>query len=191
MELIDRIFYGAIDEFKENGLKFTMDALAMRIGISKRTLYETIPSKNDLIEYVIERTFADVKQQQQVIFQDADMTLTEKLRKLFTIVPSYSDILDYRRVNEIKRTYPKLYQKVSEHIDNDWEQTIALLEEGMKAGIIRPVNIVILKALLCEIFEQLLDGTFLIQNNITYQKAMKETISIVFEGILTDDARNR
>lgn len=190
MELMDRIFYGAIDEFKEKGLKFTMDSLSERLGISKRTLYETIPSKNELIEYVIERTFADVKQQQKVIFDDTAMPLTDKLRKLLTIVPTYSDILDYRRVNEIKRTYPKLYQKVSEHIDSDWEKTIALLEEGIKAGIIRPVNLVILKALLCEIFERLLDGTFLIQNNITYTDAMKETISIVFDGILTVDAMN-
>lgn len=184
MELIDRIFYEAIEEFKESGVKFTMDSLANRLGISKRTLYETIPSKKDAIEMVIDRTFLDVKEQQRKIFEDHDSPIVDKVRRLLTIIPTYADILDYRRVNEIKRTYPDLYVKVHENINNDWDDTIRLLEEGMKAGVIKPKNLVILKAILCEIFETLLDGSFLIQNNITYEEAMQEAILIIFEGIL-------
>ena len=186
MELIERIFYGGIEEFRENGAKFTMDSLANRLGISKRTLYESIPSKKDVIELVIDRTFADVKQQQKVIFEDDSMAIMDKLKKLFIIVPSYSDMLDYRRVNEIKFAYPHLYEKVHENINNDWDNTIALLEKGMDSGIIKRKNLVILKALLCEAFEKLLDGTFLIRNNITYEVAMQEIISVIFEGILVD-----
>ena len=187
MELIDRVFYGAIEEFKENGVKFTMDSLASRLGISKRTLYETVPSKTALIEMVIDLTFADVKKQQKDIFENNEMSLTEKLKKLFTIVPAYAEMIDYRRVNEIKRIYPHLYQKIDDNLNSDWDRTIDLLEEGMEAGVIKRKNLVVLKLLLVQVFEKLLDGTFLIQNNISYQMAMKETLSIVFDGILTDE----
>jgi len=189
MELADRIFYGAIEEFRENGVKFTMDSLASRLGISKRTLYETVPSKTDVFEMVIDRTFADVKRQQKEIFENSGMSLEDKLKRLFTIVPSYSEVMDYRRVNEIKRVYPQLYQKIHEYLSSDWDRTIALLKEGMDAGIIRRKNIVVLKVLLLEIFERLLDGSFLIQNNISYEMAMNDTLSIVFDGILTADNR--
>ena len=190
MELIDRIFYGAIEEFRENGIRFTMDSLAARLGISKRTLYETLPSKNALIEMVIDRTFVDIKIQQRDIFENQAMTLVDKLKNLFTIVPSYSEKIDYRRVNEIRRAYPQLYQKIQNNLNSDWDRTIALLEDGMHAGIVKCNNIAVLKVLLVEIFEKLLDGAFLIQNNISYETAMKETLSIIFEGILTDSARN-
>ena len=186
MELIDRIFYGGIEEFRVNGVKFTMDSLASRLGISKRTLYETVPSKQAVFELVIDRTFADVKEQQRKIFEDEGMTLVEKLKRLFMIVPSYSDILDFRRVDEIRFAYPNIYKRVHENINNDWDRTIALLEKGMEDGIIRRKNLVILKALLCEAFEKLLDGEFLIRNNITYEAAMKEIISVIFEGILLE-----
>jgi len=191
MELIDRIFFGAIEEFREKGIKFTMDSLASRIGISKRTLYETVPSKINLVELVIDRTFADVKSQQKEIFENDELSLTDKLKLLFTIVPSYSEKIDYRRVIEIKRSYPHLYEKISNNLNSDWDRTIALLEEGMDAGVIRRKNLIVLKALLVEIFERMLDGNFLIQNSITYEMAMKETLSIVFEGILSDDARGK
>ena len=59
----------------------------------------------------------------------------------------------------------------------------------MNEGVIRRKSIVVLKVLLLEIFERLLDGSFLIQNNISYEMAMKETLSIVFDGILTADNR--
>lgn len=191
MELIDRIFYGTIEELRVNGVKFTMDSLADRLGISKRTLYETIPSKKEVVELVIDRTFADVKKQQAAIFEDKTLPLVEKLRKLLTIIPTYADILDYRRVNEIRRVYPQLHQKISDYINTDWDRTIALLEEGMMAGVVKQKNLVILKVLLCEIFEKLLDGMFLIRNNITYEVAMQETISIVLDGILIEEKNEK
>ena len=191
MELLDRIFYGAIEEFRENGIKFTMTSLANRLGISKRTLYETVPSKGTLFEMVIDKTFADVKRQQKELFENSQISLEEKLKKLFTIVPSFSEVMDYRRVNEIKRVYPHLYEKIYTYLETDWDRTIALLEEGMNAGIIRRKNILVLKALLVEIFERLLDGSFLIQNNISYEMALQETLSIVFDGIFIRDNQRK
>ena len=96
-------------------------------------------------------------------------------------------MIDYRRVNEIKRIYPHLYQKIDDNLNSDWDRTMDLLEKGMEAGIIKRTNLVVLKLLLVQVFEKLLDGTFLIQNNISYQTAMKESLSIIFDGILTDE----
>jgi AcrR family transcriptional regulator len=187
MELLDRIFEGCIEEFKESGVKFTMDSLARRIGISKRTLYETVPSKNDVIEMVIDRTFADVKNQQKDIFSDTSLGTTQRLKKLFNVVPAYANVLDYRRINEIKVSYPHLYKKVQERLESDWEPTIALLEQAMEEGVIRKTNVVIVKLLLCEVFEQLINGETLIRNNISYENAMSEMISIIFDGLLLQD----
>jgi len=181
---IERIVEGAIEEFKVNGIKFTMDGLTKRIGMSKRTLYEIVSSKQELFELLVDRTFADVKKQQKQIFEDDQLALLEKIVHLFSIVPAYSDRLDYRRVNEIKYAYPKIYKKIHENINNDWDRTIELLEAGMDAGIIRRKNLVILKAILCEAFEKLLDGEFLIRNQITYETALREMISIIMEGLV-------
>lgn len=184
MELTERIFDGAIEEFRYSGFKFTMDALARRIGISKRTLYETVASKEAVIEMVIDRTFADIKQQQSHILDNGELTTNEKIKQLFTIVPTYAKVIDYRRILELKMTYPKLYQKVEQCLENDWEPSITLLEQGMQEGVIRQTNVVILKLLLCEVYERLINGDALIQNQITYEEAMQETMNIIFEGLL-------
>lgn len=189
MELIDRIFYAGIEEFKDRGVKFTMDSLAARLGISKRTLYETVASKHDVVQLVIERTFKDIKRQQKDIFENETMSLVDKIKSLFTIIPSYADHLDYRRIGEIKKAYPSLYQVVEDNINSDWDRSIALLQEAMDAGILRKKNLTVLRVILSDIYVKLLDGQFLIQNHITYEEAMKEYISIIFDGLLEDGQR--
>ncbi len=184
MELVEKIFDGAVEEFQYSGFRFTMDALAKRIGISKRTLYETIPSKEAVIEMVIDRTFEDIKEQQKVILNHQGLDTNEKIKQLFTIVPTYAKVIDYRRIMELKQAFPKLYQKVEQCLESDWEPSIMLLRQGMKEGVIRKTNVVVLKLLLCEVYEQLINGETLIRNQITYEEAMQEMMEIIFEGLL-------
>lgn len=195
MELMDRIFYGCMEELKENGVKFTMDSLAKRLGISKRTLYETVPSKNDVIRLVIDRTFQDVKEQQRKILEDTTLSTVDKLKKLFVVVPSYVNVLDYRRMNELKTAYPALFTIIQDKIESDWEPTLAILEKAMDEGILRRTNLVIVKLLLCEVYERLINGDVLIDNNISYEEAMKEMIQIILRGLLSggnlDDSEER
>lgn len=187
MELIDRILEGAIEEFGDSGIKFTMDSLAKRLGISKRTLYETVSSKLDIMNMVIDRTFADVKKQQKVIFEDPSLTTKERIKRLFSIVPTYASVLDYRRMNEIKVAYPLLYAKIQNNLKNDWEPTISLLEKAMEEGIIRRVNTVILKMLLCDVYERLINGEMLIRSNISYEVAMEEIMNLIFHGLYLEE----
>lgn len=187
MEQCDRVFMGLTEEFKENGIRFTMDSLAKRLGMSKRTLYTIVSSKEGAIDFVIDRTFKDVKFQQHQILEDDKLTTLEKLEKLFNVVPAYVDLLDYRRVREIGTIFPRLYDKVISKIENDWEPTLMLLEQAKEEGVIRDCNPVIIKTLLCEIFERLLNGDILIHNNITYEMALKEMIGIILNGLKVRD----
>lgn len=183
MNIQERIFYGAIEEFKESGTRFTMDSLARRLGISKRTLYETVPSKEAVVELVIDRSFQDVKEQQKEILNNEALSTREKVIRMLTIIPAYADRIDYRRSNEIKKSYPELYKKVEHNIENDWDATLQLLAKAMDEGILVRRPLIILKEILCAIFEKLLDSNFLIQNNITYETAMKEIITTLFQGM--------
>ncbi len=185
MELIDRIFYAAIEEYKEAGLKFTMDSLAARLGISKRTLYENISSKNEVVELVINRIFKEVKEQQKQIVDNQSLNTLDKIKDLLKVIPKSSELVDFRRVNEIKKVYPGLYKKIESNIESDWDITMDLLKQAQKENVIKDVNLVIVKALLCQAFEGLLDGEFLIQNNISYEEALTNAIDIILCGICT------
>ena len=49
----ERIMAATMEEVNIHGLKFTMNDLAKRLKISKRSLYENFPSKQDLIDSIL------------------------------------------------------------------------------------------------------------------------------------------
>lgn len=185
MELIERIFNGTMEELKESGIKFTMDSLAARLVISKRTLYEQIPSKEALIDMVIERSFQDVRKQQEQILEDVSLTALEKAKKLMCMIPNCSDMLDYYHTGEIEKVYPVLYQKMQTYIENGWDIILKLLNDAMEQGMLRRKNLYLMKELFCAMLEKLSEGR-LAQQGIGYEEAVEEMMDIVLKGLMAE-----
>ena len=56
----EKIIDATVEEFKQNGLKFTMNDLAKRLGISKKTIYTVFESKQAVLVAVADRYAADL-----------------------------------------------------------------------------------------------------------------------------------
>ena len=72
---------------------------------------------------------------------------------------------------------------MSVRLENDWEKTIELIERGMEEGVIRPISIPVLKALVSGAMESLLGGNVLKKNKLSYTEALEGLIDIVMNGI--------
>ena len=58
----DKIIDATVEEFKQNGLKFTMNDLAKRLGISKKTIYTVFESKQAVLVAVVRSLCGRFKQ---------------------------------------------------------------------------------------------------------------------------------
>ena len=107
----------------------------------------------------------------------------EKIREILVVLPeSYKDI-DLGQLYQLKEKYPVVYKKVEERLETGWENTIALLEQGMEEGVIRRIQIPILKTMLEATLEQFFKRDVLVTNGISYQDALKEVVAILVDGI--------
>ena len=70
MSLEIKIVNATINIFKEKGVKFTMDDLANNLGVSKRTLYENIDSKETLLNLLVDDIFDSITQKGKEILND-------------------------------------------------------------------------------------------------------------------------
>lgn len=82
----NRIIKAFIEETHSNGIKFTMDDLAKRLGVSKRTLYENFSSKLEILEEIIALTFSEHEERSRSIREDKTLSLEEKIRQTFGII---------------------------------------------------------------------------------------------------------
>lgn len=183
MELRENILEGTLQVFNRKGLKFTMDDVASQLGISKKTIYTVFRDKEALFLAMVDDLFASIKESEQKVVNDSSLSTLEKIRKILGVLPEgYRDV-DFRQLYLLKDKYPKIYKEVELHLETGWETTIALLEQGMEEGVIRPVKIPIVKMMLEASLEQFFQRDILIRNKISYAEALDEVVDILVDGM--------
>ena len=184
MELRDRIMEGAVTCFMEKGIRFTMDDLAEKLGMSKKTIYTVFAGKDELLVAMVEHVFISIKESENRVLWDKELDTVEKLRRLMGVFPdAYKDI-NFQGVYDLRDKYPEIYEIVEEKLETGWEATIALLEQGMIEGSIRKVNIPIFKMMFEASLEQFFRRDILEKNQISYQQALKEVVDILIDGVV-------
>lgn len=184
MDLKEKILEATIDIFNEKGLKFTMDDIAGRLGISKKTIYTVFSDKDALFLEMVDYVFNSVKESEQEVLDAKDMSTSEKIQKILGVMPDKYQDIDFRKLYQLKEKYPGIYKEVEKRLESGWEGTIALLEQGMEEGVIRKIRIPILKTMMEAALEQFFQRDILVANEISYQEALEEVVSILLNGIL-------
>ena len=148
MSLEIKIINSTIDIFREKGVKFTMDDIANKLGVSKRTLYENINSKEVLLSLLVDEVFNSIKQQGQEIIEDNSIDDLDKLKRLLTVIPTSYNTIDYTKIHEIKKFYPNIYEKIINRLDICWDPTEILINKCIQEGLIKKVNLNLMKSVL-------------------------------------------
>lgn len=186
--LREKILDATICVFNRKGLKFTMDDVASELSMSKKTIYTVFRDKESMFLDMVDYCFDSIKESEQQVLEDESLDTVEKIRKILGVLPeSYQDI-DLRQLYSLKDKYPKIYKKVEGRLENGWENTIALLGQGMAEGKIRKIQIPILKTMLEATLEQFLQRDVLLQNQIAYNDALDEVVNILVDGILIHES---
>ena len=183
-QLRKQIMEGTLQSFNYKGLKFTMDDVAHILGISKKTIYTVFPNKKKMFFDLVDYLFDEIKEEEEKVMNDDSLSTVEKIRKILGVLPNSYKELDLRQLYVLKDNYPDVYEKVEHRLESGWENTIALLEQGMKEGTVRPIKIPILKMMLEASLEQFFRRDILVQNKITYQEGLDEVVEILVDGIL-------
>ncbi|MGE8335593.1 TetR/AcrR family transcriptional regulator [Pseudomonas laurylsulfatiphila] len=78
------IIQAAINEFRDNGFEITsMDKIAATAGVSKRTVYNHFPSKEELFAEILNQLWIRVTAEQETAYRP-DLPLRDQLRVLLT-----------------------------------------------------------------------------------------------------------
>ncbi|HUI32380.1 MAG: TetR/AcrR family transcriptional regulator [Dysgonamonadaceae bacterium] len=148
MELKDRIIYQAGELFVKHGIKrISMDEIASKLGISKRTIYQNFKDKEDLllqyirhlelmqIEYV-----RDLSKNEQTVVHVFLRTI--EMHKEF-------DFFNVQFLDDVEKYYPKAKQELIEQQKRGITFIKEFLEEGIKQRVIREdLNIEVVSFLL-------------------------------------------
>lgn len=182
MEKDKEILACAAEEFRKQGLKFTMNDIARDLHMAKKTIYTYYSSKEEMLNAMIDTGYEDIQKNKQEIIA-SDLPYEEKVRQVMIAMPQQFQVIDFRMLSDLNEKYPGVYKNLQRQLENNWEPVISLLQDGMDHHKIRPISIPVLRQMITATFESFLSTDNLKQEGISYKDACTYMMDIVMNGI--------
>lgn len=134
----EEIVKRALNDFMQYGFKsFTMDDLANKMGMSKKTLYEYFPSKQDLVEATLDHAL-EMSCKKVETFVQGEGSVIENIYRNQKKVKEFFNINSDRPIWELRKYYPKTYERMEiEFAKSDALFIDKLLEKGWEEELFR------------------------------------------------------
>ena len=191
LELRDVILEHARKEFMARGFsKVTVDEIASQLGISKKTLYKSYPSKEELLRASLHSMMRSAGWELERIVS-SDKPLVEKLALAMMLVGHYVSNVRRESVVDMQRFAPTIWKELEkfrqEHIVS---RLVTLVAQAKAENILRPeVNEEVVIQMLINSIQGIVNPEILTTHSFSAEQAVRSILTVIFQGALTETAR--
>lgn len=187
MEALDKILSSSIELFTQYGFKtITMDDIARRAGISKKTLYQHFANKHEVVSETVTWYKNNTTANCECLLSDSENALEAMVKIL-----AFFDGL-YKRINpmamfEMQRFFPEAYKKFREQLlERDVTMVRDNILQGIKEGFYREdLNAELLARFRIETGLMMLQPTLMVNERAELMSVALELGEHFMYGIMT------
>jgi AcrR family transcriptional regulator len=191
--IAQRIVTAARRHYFAHGFRgVTMDDLAEELGMSKKTLYASFPSKLDLLQAVLNDKFRGVEADLDRVMSSSKDVL-DALHQLLTCMQQHTEEIQPPFVRDIRREAPEIFQLVQTQRRKLIQYYFGkIFEDGRKAGIMRKdVSSRLMIEILVGVTEAIMNPTKMAELGLTPASGYVNIIKVILEGLLTEKGRSK
>lgn len=184
-EKVDRILSESLRLFMKNGIRsISMDDIAKELGMSKKTIYQYVANKTELVEMVLEF----MREKESNICFQGDISKMNAIDILLAVSRNVSrQLKDLNPINayELQKYYPSIYRefilKKRDHVYTTLKQNF---EQGIAEGIYRnDLDIDLVARLYIQKLVDVHDPEFLSSVNFGFEKVFQVMFDNHIRGI--------
>lgn len=170
--------------------RFNMDDLSQRLRMSKKTIYESFSSKDELFTMALNRRAGKIlRRMQEILDLDAD-AMTKLYLMSKHIVDEVSDIKP-SLVKEVEALFPEVFEVYGDFYQKIVAGLTRIIEEGARSGEFRSdVNPVVFAYLVQGIVELSSNPYLLIESGLGLEEVYTAFMKILMEGIISPSHRD-
>jgi AcrR family transcriptional regulator len=179
--------------FREGVSSLTMDQIAARQGISKKTLYKFFANKSHLVAEAVEGRMAEIAADIEAVGHDTSLSFPERLGGIFGIVARQFTQLGDILIKDIYYREPRLWEQIDKFRREHVLVVIAgLFEEGIREGYVRAdIETRLVPTLFVNAVSAVLTPDQVLALPAPPPVVFETFIKILLGGILTEDGRQR
>ena len=185
----ERLIKATLEEMKTRSLKFTMDDLARKLHASKSSIYKVVDSKEDLIRLVVHWAMDICERKEEILIHGKGPVNSRLIEfcglffKTFWYMPKpvYEDL---------QNKYEDIWKEWDDYRESKFDDIMRFLEEGVKTGEYRPVNLKIVRQCVFHAAWGMTDPKFLAEMNMTGSDMLEALEDIILNGLKAGEHAN-
>jgi AcrR family transcriptional regulator len=136
--MLQKILTKAETMFMQNGIKsITMDDVAKALGMSKKTLYQYVDDKNDLVNQTIRKHLMQMEALCEQVFASENNAIIQMLKIAKMMINMHQGV-NPGAMFDLKKYHPETYQFFTHHKENAIQnQVVKNLQLGIEQGLYR------------------------------------------------------
>lgn len=185
---LEEIIYKSAELFRQFGVRsVSMDDIAREMGVSKKTLYQHIKNKNELVEKILDFSF----DREQAFFNEKSKPEVNAIDALLEVSVFISDQIKLFTPSvtfDLKKYYPEIFKA---HIEKSqkyaFEAVHANLVNGIAQGIFRKeINPEVVATLYVNKIEDLHDQEFYTEREFSFELIFETMFENHIRGIANE-----
>jgi len=190
MNTKEKIIETAKESFLKYGFKkTTVDEISFKAGISKKTLYKIFPTKKDILLEIVSEIQNHIMRESKRILNLQENAVF-KLFLISRVVGNQIRNVSNDWVNDIKNYHKDIWEQIEIFRRNIVAKNFSkLLKQGKKEGLIIDYPEAVVINLLLSSAESVTDNEFILNNDVSIQAALRASLEIIINGILTPAGR--
>jgi len=178
-----RIMLQAQQEIYKSGFRFTMADIAKQCGMSTKTIYQWYPSKEELIQDMVQDAMDEIKALEQAILKDQTLNSMEKLKALLVMLPRDFQFFDMKRLYELQRYYPEVWARLNSFMEEQWDGVDQIVAEAQAEGVLATFNRLLFIQLYLGGLNRLMEQDYTKQTGLTMREALDGMVDMMIDGI--------
>ncbi|MGE5404717.1 MAG: TetR/AcrR family transcriptional regulator [Candidatus Saccharibacteria bacterium] len=185
MDIRERIIEACQELAQNRGFyNMSVDELAAKAGISKRTLYRYFRSKDDVIEASIDLFMHDVAAEAERVLGTTEDPVTIVSTMMAYVYTRGNYIVGPQGLYDLQRYYPHFWKKIDDFRVERITAIIAVVLAKNPAGMISEIDPRIVTSVVLSSIQAVINPTFLLENNLTFPYAITQLSKLLINALL-------
>ena len=182
-QILEEGFYSVVD----TGVRaFTVESLAKRLAMSKKTIYKFFPTKENLIRSIMQFVFTQIDAAFNKVMVDEPNPAVQFINIMETIA-KFAGRIPVDKIAELKSLHPEIRKEIEAFRLSHQDDFYTILHDAQEQGLARhDINMRATSIIYINIINSTFQPEFFLKNDLPIRETIRGFVQIVARGIFTD-----
>jgi AcrR family transcriptional regulator len=187
--LRDRILDRAGELYLQFGFRrTTMDDVARALGMSKRTLYQHVSSKDALVQAFVDRLTQRTFGRAHALIDEGG-SLIQIMRRLVPFLRHRLALVSPAMMADLQRTYPQLWQQIHQGRSTVLDRLASRIAEAQEEGLVRPeIEPSVMVQIIQTVMQEVANPLVILELQLPIERVLQTFLTLLMHGALTERA---